>query len=89
MGPRGRNDQGPHQEGQGRETPFDLLRAAMADRQDKQAMALFRVRGVLQGQTSVVLVKQSQGPVFVDEKTDQELAAEKDDRAVFARPAHG
>ena len=55
----------------------------MADRQDKQAMALFRVRGVLQGQTSVVLVKQSQGPVFVDEKTDQELAAEKDDRAVL------
>ena len=67
----------------GGETPFDLLRAAMADRQDKQAMALFRVRGVLQGQTSVVLVKQSQGPVFVDEKTDQELAAEKDDRAVL------
>ena len=68
----------------GGESPFDLLRSAMADRQDKQAMALFRefaecFKGKRQLSWSIGL----KARFFVDEKTDEELAAEKDDRAVL------
>ena len=71
----------------GGETPFDLLRAAMADRQDKQAMALFRefaecFKGKRQLSWSNSLKARFSW------KTDQELAAEGRP-GCFARPAHG
>ena len=66
----------------GGETPFDLLRAAMADRQDKQAMALFReFSECFKGKRQLSWSNGLKARFFVDEKTDEELAAEKDDRA--------
>ena len=68
----------------GGETPFDLLRAAMADRQDKQAMALFReFAECFKGKRQLSWSNGLKARFFVDEKTDEELAAEKDDRAVL------
>lgn len=68
----------------GGETPFDLLRAAMADRQDKQAMALFReFAECFKGKRQLSWSNGLKARFFVDEKTDEELAQEKDDRAVL------
>ena len=48
----------------GGETPFDLLRAVLADKEDKQAFALFaEFAKVLQGQAAVVLVEWTQGQI--------------------------
>ena len=68
----------------GGETPFDLLRAALADRQDKQAMALFReFSECFKGKRQLSWSNGLKARFFVDEKTDDELAAEKEDRAVL------
>ena len=68
----------------GGESPFDLLRAALADRQDKQAMALFReFSECFKGKRQLSWSNGLKARFFVDEKTDEELAAEKDDRAVL------
>ena len=68
----------------GGESPFDLLRAAMADRQDKQAMALFReFAECFKGKRQLSWSNGLKARFFVDEKTDEELAQEKDDRAVL------
>ena len=47
------------------ETPFDLLQAVLADKNDKQAMALFAefAKG-FQGQAAVVLVEWVEGPIW-------------------------
>ena len=68
----------------GGESPFDLLRAALADRQDKQAMALFReFSECFKGKRQLSWSNGLKARFFVDEKTDEELAQEKDDRAVL------
>ena len=68
----------------GGESPFDLLRAAMADRQDKQAMALFReFSECFKGKRQLSWSNGLKARFFVDEKTDEELAQEKEDRAVL------
>jgi len=68
----------------GGETPFDLLRAYMADPTDKQAAALFReFVQVTKGKRQLSWSNGLKARFFVDEKTDEELAAEKDDRAVL------
>ena len=68
----------------GGETPFDLLRAALADRQDKQAAALFReFAECFKGKRQLSWSNGLKARFFVDEKTDEELAAEKDDSAVL------
>ena len=68
----------------GGESPFDLLRAALADRQDKQAMVLFReFSECFKGKRQLSWSNGLKARFFVDEKTDEELAAEKDDRAVL------
>ena len=68
----------------GGETPFDLLRAALADRQDKQAAALFReFAECFKGKRQLSWSNGLKARFFVDEKTDEELAAEKDDAAVL------
>jgi hypothetical protein len=68
----------------GGESPFDLLRSAMADRQDKQAMALFReFAECFKGKRQLSWSNGLKARFFVDEKTDEELAAERDDRAVL------
>ena len=64
------------------ETPFDLLRALLADPDDKQAAALFieyakAFKGKRQLHWSKGLKKRYQ----VTEKTDEALAAESDDKA--------
>jgi hypothetical protein len=56
----------------------------MADRQDKQAMALFReFAECFKGKRQLSWSNGLKARFFVDEKTDEELAAEKDDRAVL------
>ena len=68
----------------GGESPFDLLRAALADRQDKQAMALFReFSECFKGKRQLSWSNGLKARFFVDEKTDEELAQEKEDRAVL------
>ena len=68
----------------GGETPFDLLRASLADRQDKQAAALFReFAECFKGKRQLSWSNGLKARFFVDEKTDEELAQEKDDRAVL------
>lgn len=68
----------------GGETPFDLLRAAMADREDKQAMALFReFAECFKGKRQLSWSNGLKARFMVDEKTDEELSQEKDDRAVL------
>ena len=63
---------------------FDLLRSAMADRHDKQAMALFReFAECFKGKRQLSWSNGLKARFFVDEKTDEELAQEKDDRAVL------
>lgn len=66
----------------GGETPFDLLRAYMADPTDKQAAALFReFVQVTKGKRQLSWSNGLKARFFVDEKTDEELAEEKDERA--------
>ncbi len=66
----------------GGETPFDLLRAYMADPTDKQAAALFReFVQVTKGKRQLSWSNGLKARFFVDEKTDEQLAEEKDERA--------
>lgn len=68
----------------GGETPFDLLRAALADKQDKQAMALFKeFAECFKGKRQLTWSKGLKARFYLDEKTDDELANEKEDRAVL------
>lgn len=68
----------------GGETPFDLLRAVLADKQDKQAMALFKeFAECFKGKRQLSWSKGLKARFYLDEKTDDELANEKDDRAVL------
>lgn len=68
----------------GGETPFDLLRAALADKQDKQAMALFKeFAECFKGKRQLSWSNGLKARFYLDEKTDDELANEKEDRAVL------
>jgi len=68
----------------GGETPFDLLRAALADKQDKQAMALFKeFAECFKGKRQLTWSKGLKARFYLDEKTDDELANDKEDRAVL------
>jgi len=66
----------------GGETPFDLLRAVLADRSDKQAFALFHeFADCFKGRRQLHWSRGLKARLFVDEKTDEQLADEKEDRA--------
>jgi hypothetical protein len=68
----------------GGESPFDLLRAVMADRQDKQAWALFKeFAACFKGKQQLSWSRGLKARFMVDEKTDEELSQEKDDRATL------
>ena len=68
----------------GGETPFDLLRAVLADSKDRQAAALFReFADCFKGKRQLSWSNGLKARFYVDEKTDEELAAERDDRAVL------
>lgn len=68
----------------GGETPFDLLRAALADRQDKQAAALFKeFAECFKGKRQLSWSNGLKARFYVDEKTDEQLSNEKEDRAVL------
>lgn len=68
----------------GGESPFDLLRAVLADKDDRQAAALFKefAEG-FKGKKQLSWSKGLKARFLVDEKTDDELADEKDDRATL------
>lgn len=64
------------------ETPFDLLRAVQADRNDKQAAALFiEYAKAFKGKRQLHWSKGLKKRYAVTEKTDDVLAAETDDKA--------
>ena len=64
------------------ETPFDLLRALQADRDDKQAAALFiEYAKAFKGKRQLHWSKGLKKLYQVKEKTDEALAAETDDKA--------
>jgi hypothetical protein len=68
----------------GGESPFDLLRAVMADRQDKQAWALFQeFAACFKFKRQLSWSNGLKARFFVDEKTDEQLSEEKDDRATL------
>ena len=68
----------------GGETPFDLLRAALADDADIQARALFQEFAVcFKGKHQLGWSTGLKARFKQVEKSDEELAAEKDDRAVL------
>ncbi len=65
------------------ETPFDFLRAYVADK-DKQAGALFaEFARVFKGKRQLFWSKGLKARFAIGEKTDEELASEEDDRAAF------
>ena len=68
----------------GGESPFDLLRAVLADRTDRQAAALFKefAQG-FKGKQQLSWSRGLKARFMVDEKTDEELSQEKDDRATL------
>lgn len=68
----------------GGESPFDLLRSVLADKADKQAAALFKefAEG-FKGKKQLSWSRGLKARFMVDEKTDDQLAEEKDDRAVL------
>ena len=92
MGPRRRNDERPHQEGQGgRRNTFDLLRAVLADKEDKQAAALFaEFAKAFKGKRQLSWSNGLKAKFNLVEKNDEELAAELEDSAellsAHARP---
>ena len=66
----------------GGESPFDLLRSAMADRQDKQAMVLFReFSECFKGKRQLSWSNGLKARFGLAEKNDEELAAELEDNA--------
>lgn len=68
----------------GGETPFDLLRAVFADASDIQARALFQEFSVcFKGKHQLAWSKGLKARFNQVEKSDEELVAEKDDRAVL------
>ena len=68
----------------GGETPFDLLRAALADAGDVQARALFQeFAQCFKGKRQLSWSNGLKARFNQSEKTDEELAAEQDDRAVL------
>ena len=83
MGPRRRNDQGSHQEGQSRwGNAFDLLRAVLADKEDKQAAALFaEFAKAFKGKRQLSWSNGLKAKFNLVEKNDEELAAELEDNA--------
>ena len=68
----------------GGETPFDLLRAALADAGDVQARALFQeFAQCFKGKRQLSWSNGLKARFNQVEKTDEQLAAEQDDRAVL------
>jgi hypothetical protein len=68
----------------GGETPFDLLRSALADAGDVQARALFQeFADCFKGKRQLSWSNGLKARFNQVEKTDEELAAEQDDRAVL------
>jgi hypothetical protein len=68
----------------GGESPFDLLRAVLADKTDRQAAALFKeFADGFRGKNQLSWTRGLKARFMVDEKTDDQLAEEKDDRAVL------
>jgi hypothetical protein len=68
----------------GGESPFDLLRAVLADKNDRQAAALFKeFADGFKGKQQLSWSRGLKARFMVDEKTDDQLAEEKDDRAVL------
>lgn len=68
----------------GGESPFDLLRAVLADRTDRQAAALFKeFADGFKGKQQLSWSRGLKARFMVDEKTDEELSQEKDDRATL------
>lgn len=64
------------------ETPFDFLRAIVADKDDKQAAALFvEFAKTFEGKRQLHWSKGLKKRYLVAEKTDEVLAAETDDKA--------
>jgi hypothetical protein len=64
------------------ETPFDLLRAVLADKEDKQAAALFiEFAKTFEGKRQLHWSKGLKKRYAVTDKSDDQLAAETDDKA--------
>ncbi len=69
----------------GGESPFDLLRAVLADKKDRQAAALFKeFADGFKGKNQLSWSRGLKARFMVDEKTDEELSDEKDDLAVLS-----
>ena len=86
----------------GGETPFDLLRAVLADKNDKQAAALFaEFAKAFKGKRQLSWSNGLKAKFNLVEKDDEELAAELEDSAellglisptngeMFSRSRHG
>ena len=68
----------------GGETPFDLLRAYLADGQDAQAAALFReFAECFRGKRQLSWSNGLKARFYVDEKSDEQLSEELEDNAVL------
>lgn len=68
----------------GGETPFDLLRAVLADQDDKQAAALFReFSECFKGKRQLSWSSGLKARLLVEDKDDEALANEVEDRAVL------
>ena len=68
----------------GGETPFDLLRALLADGKDKQAAALFREYALkFKGKQQLSWSNGLKGRLSVSEMSDSEILATVDDKAEF------
>ena len=68
----------------GGESPFDLLRAVMADQNDRQAAALFlEFAEAFKGKNQLSWTRGLKARFMVDEKTDQELSEEQEDLSVL------
>jgi hypothetical protein len=66
------------------ETPFDFLRAYLADKNDKQAMALFvEFAETFQGKRQLHWSKGLKKRFAIVEKSDEALAEEKEDATVY------
>jgi hypothetical protein len=68
----------------GGESPFDFLRAVLADSKDRQAAALFlEFAEAFRGKQQLTWSRGLKARFLVDEKTDEQLSNEKEDRAVL------
>jgi hypothetical protein len=69
----------------GGESPFDLLRAVLADPKDRQAAALFKeFAECFKGKKQLSWSRGLKARFMVDEKTDEQLSEEKDDLATLS-----